>query len=345
MPNEQLGRRPCERRLSGQHLISYHSQTVNVRTLIESFSTALFWRHIFRCPHHGAESAHLPGRVIQSQGLILRDRKWLAPDRRSAEFLRRFKIVRRKNSLQAGDPEIENLDIAPGYTLGFEPDVLRLQITMQDAQPVRFVHRRAGLAENSNRLVDRHGPSVLQPLGERMAFQVFHHQIGRGLAACACYPEVSDVDNVRMAQQPDGLRLSPEPLYEFAITCQLGRNDFDGYATAGANVSRAIDRAHSPTAAKLFDLVLSVEQLPRHAIRPEWILSGAGFPRVNDPSLPSSELPEEVLSERRIIKKAVIILVRVDQRLNFALKRRIVLTGARDEFLTLFAGAFRRLVK
>src|SRR5215510_6923039 len=345
MPNEQLGRRPCERRLSGQHLISYHSQTVNVRTLIESFSTALFWRHIFRCPHHGAESAHLPGRVIQSQGLIFRDRKWLAPHRRSAEFLRRFKVVRRENALQTGDAEIENLDIAPVRARGFEPDVLRLQITMKYAQPVRFVHCRAGLAENDNRFVDRHGPPVLQPLGERMAFEVFHHQIGRGLAAGARYPEISDVDDVRMAQQSDGLRLSPEPLDEFAITGQLRRNDLDGYATAGAYVSRAIDRAHSPTAAKLFDLVLSVEHLPSHAIRPGGGLSGASLQRVIDPPLPSSELPEEVLSERRIIKKAVIILVRVDQRLNFALKRRIVLTGARDEFLTLFAGAFRRLVK
>src|SRR5215510_3555492 len=94
-----------------------------------------------------------------------------------------------------------------------------------------------------------------------MALEIFHHQIGCGIsvAAGACYAEVGDINDVRMAQQPDGLRLMPEPLEEFAVAGQLRRNDLDGYATASARVSRAIDRAHSPTAAKLLDFVLSVE--------------------------------------------------------------------------------------
>ena len=58
--------------------------------------------------------------------------------------------------------------------------------------------------------------------------------------------EIGDVDDVRMAQQSDGLRLSPEPLDEFAVTGQLQRNDFDGDATARARVSRAIDRPIPP---------------------------------------------------------------------------------------------------
>src|SRR5262245_14997158 len=95
-----------------------------------------------------------------------------------------------------------------------------------------------------------------------MALEIFHHQIGCGISvgADACYAEVGDVNDVRMAQQPDGLRLSPDPLEEFAVAGQLRRNDLDGYATASPHVSRAIDRAHSPAAAKLLDLVLSVEQ-------------------------------------------------------------------------------------
>src|SRR5262245_31410226 len=217
---------------------------------------------------------------------------------------------------------------------------------MQDAQPVSFVHRLADLVENNNRLVERHGPPVFQPLGESLDFEIFHHQVGSGLVAVAgaYYPEIDDGDDVRMAQQSDGLRLAAQPLDEFAVAGQLRRNDFNGDATASANVSLAIDRAHSPTAAKRFDLVLSIEQLADYVIRPGGGFSGEGLQRVNDLSLPSSESPEEALSERRIIKKAIVLLVRGDQRLNFALERRIVLTGARGEFLTPFICAFHSFV-
>src|SRR5262245_23242384 len=148
-----------------------------------------------------------------------------------------------------------------------------------------LIHGRAGLAENGDRLVDRRQPGVFhslifyfddgiaicsidrrrswvfQPLGERLAFEVFHDQVGYGLGALAgaCYPEISDVDDVRMAQQSDCLRFSSEPLDEFAVACQLRRNDFDGDATARAYVSRAIDRPHSAATAKFLDLVLPVE--------------------------------------------------------------------------------------
>ncbi len=146
-----------------------------------------------------------------------------------------------------------------------------------------LIHGRAGLAENGNRLVDRHRPRafhplifyfdngtvtysidrrrswVFQPLGERLAFEVFHDQVGYGLGTLAGDAEISDVDDVRMAQQSDSLRLSSEPLDEFAVAGQLRRNDFDGDAPACAYVSRAIDRPHSAATAKLLDLVLQVE--------------------------------------------------------------------------------------
>src|SRR5262245_18734293 len=148
-----------------------------------------------------------------------------------------------------------------------------------------LIHGRASLAENVDRFVDRRQPPVFhplifsfdygtviypidirrspvfQPLGERLAFEVFHDQVGYGLGTIvgACYPEISDVDDVRMAQQSDGLRLSSEPLDEFAVSGQLRRNDFDGDATACAYVSRAIDRPHPAATATLLDLVLPVE--------------------------------------------------------------------------------------
>ena len=111
MPNEKFGRCSRKRRLSGQHLIGYHSQAVDVRTLVESFSTALFRRHVLRRSHHGTEAAHLPGRVTQSQCFVFRDRKQLTADRRFAEFRLRFKFIESGDVLQAGDAEIQRLDV------------------------------------------------------------------------------------------------------------------------------------------------------------------------------------------------------------------------------------------
>src|SRR5262245_45168600 len=57
MLDEQFWHSPSEWGGSGQHLIGNHTQAVNVRGLIDSFSTALLRGHIFRRPHHRTEAA------------------------------------------------------------------------------------------------------------------------------------------------------------------------------------------------------------------------------------------------------------------------------------------------
>src|SRR6266542_1777837 len=59
----------------------------------------------------------------------------------------------------------------------FEPDVFRFEIAVQNAQPMSFVNRRAGLAENVQRVSERQRTFVFELGGQRDAFKVFHHQI------------------------------------------------------------------------------------------------------------------------------------------------------------------------
>src|SRR5262249_70440 len=132
---------------------------------------------------------------------------------------------------------------------------------------------------------------------------------------CAGDAEIGNVDYVRMSKQPDRLRLSSEPFDEFTVTGQLRRNDFDGYATACAHVSSAINRAHSASAAKVFDFILPIEQLANHSIR-----FGRGLPirhleRIDDLLLPFAELLGEAGFERRRLHKTVVPLMRCEQRL------------------------------
>src|SRR5262249_59482265 len=110
---------------------------------------------------------------------------------------------------------------------------------------MRFIHSLTNLAQDSDCFVDFHRPPCFQPFGERSTFEVFHYQVGQGLVACAADAEIGNVDYVRMSKQADRLRLSSEPFDEFTIAGKFRGNDFDGYATACAYVSRAINRAHS----------------------------------------------------------------------------------------------------
>jgi hypothetical protein len=148
-----------------------------------------------------------------------------------------------------------------------------------------------------------------------------------------------------MAQQSDGLSLSSEPLDEFAVAGPLRRNDFDGDATACACVSRAIDRPHSAATAKLLDLVLPVEQLANHSVRPDRDLTCGSQERINNLSLQSFDLLEQALAKRRVFQKAFVLLVRGDERLNFMPKRGIVLNGAINEICALFVRAFLQFMK
>ena len=178
-----------------------------------------------------------------------------------------------------------------------------------------------------------------------MAFEVFHHQIGYGLAAGASDAEIGDVDDVRMAQQPDGLRLAPEPLDEFAVAGQLRRHDFDGDATARARMSRAIDR---PIPAR--PQSASISYFPssngrsfdpsRERTFSAEAVSASMIRRCHPPNCRKRLFPSAGFS-----KKVIVFLVRLDERLNLTLKRGVVLNRARNEPRALFLGAFGRFME
>ena len=104
------------------------------------------------------------------------------------------------------EPEIEQLGAALR-----QHDVAGLQIAMDDARAVRLVQR----ARDLNRVSSAPGSSGqaracsrLQPIGQRLAFEILHHQeVDTVLLA-----DVVQRADVRMVQLRDGARFAIEAL-------------------------------------------------------------------------------------------------------------------------------------
>ena len=128
-------------------------------------------------------------------------------------------------------------------------DVARLQISMRNALSVRFVQGVGDLGGVPQHLSGREWP-LGQPCGQRVAFQVLHHQEGDPVPLTPALsprrgrliPDIVERANVRVVQAGDGLRLALEPLQEVGVTGDMLGQDLDG------------DRAVQPRVAGLVDL-------------------------------------------------------------------------------------------
>ena len=77
---------------------------------------------------------------------------------------------------------------------------------MDDALLVRGFERFGDLARDRQRLVQRQRPSR-DPIGQRRAFDQFHHQRAR---SSRCFFESVDLGDVRVVQRREQLRLALE---------------------------------------------------------------------------------------------------------------------------------------
>src|SRR5260370_15089189 len=86
---------------------------------------------------------------------------------------------------------------------------------MDDAVRVSVIETRGDASQvpEGGRLVE---PSIRHPCGEASARDVLDHHVGRSLESA----EVVDVDDVRVPQLGDGLRLMPEPRHGVAVRRQ-----------------------------------------------------------------------------------------------------------------------------
>src|SRR5215510_8544102 len=98
-----------------------------------------------------------------------------------------------------GDTEVQHLDAITAETIWFEPDIVGLQIAMDNALLVRFMNRGTHLFENVDHPVERQTFLFGQHVAKRAAVEIFHHEVSNLTGRYVCKTEIRYVDNVWMA--------------------------------------------------------------------------------------------------------------------------------------------------
>jgi hypothetical protein len=169
--HQTLHRRAGERRLPRQHLVEHAAEAVLVTAAVEPAAPARLLR-----AHVGRGADHHAGR-----GQLLPSRRRHRP----------------------GDPEVGDQRVA-----FLEQDVLGLDVAVHHALPVSVVQGVGHLARDLERVLQRKLPVPLEPLAQRLAPHVGHHeeQQAAGLAG------VMKRQDVGVAELRNGLDLALEPL-------------------------------------------------------------------------------------------------------------------------------------
>ena len=139
-----------------------------------------------------------------------------------------------------------------------QKDVGRLQVAMHDAGGVRDVERLGDLGDDAHGRDDADAPA-LQPIGEVLALEHLHHQVGRaGLGDLV----VEDLDDVRMGQRRGDLRLAPEARQRRDRRLRVDglAEDLHGKAARQAHVLRLVHHAHTALGDDALESVGAVQQ-------------------------------------------------------------------------------------
>ena len=180
--------------------------------------------------------------------------------------VRRVERLRVSREFHLRDAEIEHLDGIAAATVGFEPEIVRLQVTMNDAVTMRLIECEADLIEKFGDNGQR-GPRMrLLERGERLAVEQFHNQIGNLPAADGCDSEVCDVDDVGVAKTAAGLGFPLKAAEELGLGGPPRRDDLDGNDTGGSEVGGEVDVAHTAGTELAVNAVFGVEDLANHGM-------------------------------------------------------------------------------
>ena len=199
-----------------EHLVEHDAERVDVRLAVDVVAERLLGRDVVR----GAEHAALGGQAA---------------------------VVHR-----AGDAEVGDL----GRALLVDEDVLRLDVAVDDAAPVRGAERAGDLDRVGDRLVDRQAPEPADPVLERLALDVLEDDVG----APVLLARVDHADDVRVRELRDGARLAAEALELVGLGRDVAVHELDRDAALQRGVEGAVDRRHAARAHLGIEPVAAVQQ-------------------------------------------------------------------------------------
>ncbi len=216
--------RRCEGALSRRHLVQHQRQGPDVRADVRFLPLDLLGGHVRQRAEQGA---------LTRQRLLGRGQR--GQRARSARAVR----------AQLGQAEVEQLDARLR-----QHHVLWFQVAVDDSRAVGLVQGARDLDAVAEHLVDGKR-ALLQPLGERLAIDVFHDEVDDPVLLA----HVVDRADVGMVQRGDGSRLALEPRAPLRIGHERRSHHLDRDRAIETCVPRAIDLAHPPRAERCCDFV------------------------------------------------------------------------------------------
>jgi hypothetical protein len=146
---------------------------------------------------------------------------------------------------QVRDPEVEHLGAETSKAVGLEPDVVGLEVAVDDPVLVRLLHRGADLVEDLHHAGQGQALLLAEHLTQAAPVEVFHDQIGHLVITQPSESEVGDVDDVGMSQPAGRACLAPEALHEVAVPHELRSDQLQSDLASGPDMGGQIHRTHA----------------------------------------------------------------------------------------------------
>ncbi len=183
------------------------------------------------------------------------------------------------------NPEVRQVGVA----VVVEQDVVRVDVTVHHAGPVRCLERVAQLIDHRHGLGGRER-AVFENRGKVSAAHEAHDQIGRVRLA----PVVVQRDDVWMLERRDDLCLGLETTDEGRIVGEIGTDDLDRHLTTDRGLVGAVGRARR-TRADLFPQLVPTHGRPGLVLGAPHGCAGSDLERL----VPRDDLLLELAEPRR----------------------------------------------
>jgi len=212
-----------ERHGSREHFVKDDAHRVDVRGNADVVAQSLLGRHVKRRAHDGSVDGLVTDLLSVAEEL--------------------------------GHAEIEQLGAEAARQLGVvdEEDVVRLEIAVNDSDPMSGGQRVDDLACDGDGLVDGHRAGR-QAIAQALAFHQLHHEIDDAVIRV---PEIGNVHDVRVADFVDRFGLLEKARDEARIGAQVRAQHLDGHPLADHGVLGQIDRTHASLSQDTGDLVVA----------------------------------------------------------------------------------------
>ena len=228
--------RDCGRRLerhhARHHLVQNDPERVEVRAPVELLGLRLLRAQVLRRAVHHA-------------------------------VLRQLRLVRARRLLDLGDPKVEDLHKLSNAPEVAQHDVVRLEVSVDDAELVGLVQRVERLAHDADGAKLVEVPFALDQPAQRAAFDVLHRHVDQPIFGVT---KDEDANDVRVRQLRDRFRLPIEPRDELLALGGVAMQDLDRNLLIDRRVLREIDGAHPAFAQLLGQHVLAEQAGPDQGV-------------------------------------------------------------------------------